>query len=140
MKRLMIVALAIGLALGVSPALAQVSADRELLFLLDDEHQFLNIAQGTDPASIYGNGDLVYGIMGPADSASLFLLDDEHQFLNIARGTDVASIYADGGLVETIVAQSGEIVIDATAPFVVDGGSRWWEVRFPLADGVAALY
>ncbi len=140
MKKLMILALAIGLALGFNPALAQVSADRELLFLLDDEHQFLNIERGTDPASIYGNGDLVYGVMGPADSALLFLLDDERHGLNIDQGIDVASIYADGGLVETIVAQSGEIVIDATAPVRMEEGNRWWEVRFPSDDGVAALY
>ncbi len=100
MKKLMVLALAIGLALGFSSALAQVSADRELLFLLDDEHQFLNIA----------------------------------------LGTDVASIYAEGGLVETIVAQSGETIIDATAPVRMEEGNRWWEVEFPSNDGVAALY
>ena len=112
MKKLMVLALAIGLALGFNPALAQVN-----LPLGDEEILPLSVDVGFDIASIYATGDLVFGVAGPDNYEALELLSDFGFWVtSLDAGFDIATIYGQGGVVETMVAASGETIIDMRAP------------------------
>ena len=129
MKKLMTVALAIGLVLGFSTVQA-VEATR---YLADENVP----SQAFNQLDIYTGGGLIFGVMGLNNPQCLALLTDGNIPLEL-QTSNPASIYTQGGLFETRVS-GNVIIIDVEAP-VKDRGENWWEVDLSSQDGVPALY
>ena len=129
MKKLMMIALTIGLALGFST----VQAGEDARYLVDENVP----SQAFNPVDIYTGGELIFAVMGLDTPLGLALLADENRPLAL-QTSDPVSIYAQGGLFETRVAGNA-VIIDMGAP-VTDRGEAWWKPEFSSQDGVPALY